>query len=81
MRDGEPISARIRGRKRRITPQLVRTPAEVERLLYFMRDRSPRLTFFVPFMAADGHIDAQGLERAVENGFCIVRWHLDGDLP
>jgi hypothetical protein len=81
LRDDEPITARIRGRKRRITPQLVRTPAEVERLLYFMRDRSPRLTSFVPFMTADGHIEAEGLERAVKNGFCIVRWQLDGDLP
>ena len=82
LRDGEAITARIRGHKRRITPDLVRDPAEVERLLQFMQERSPRLTSFVPFMRADGTIDRPGLELALAlaRGFCIVRWRVEGNL-
>jgi len=80
LRDGEAITARIHGHKRRITPELVRDPAEVERLLQFMKERSPRLTSFVPFMSADGTIDRPGLELALARGFCIVRWRVEGNL-
>src|SRR5262245_51324658 len=50
LRDGEAITARIRGQKRRITPELVRGADEVERLLRLMMERNRRLTSFVPFI-------------------------------
>jgi len=77
LRDGEAITARIRGQKRRITPELVRDPDEVERLLRLMMERNRRLTSFVPFIKSDGQIDRDGLENALAHGFCIVRWHVD----
>jgi len=76
LREGEPVTARIKGKKRPITPELVRDADEVERLLRLMMERNPRLTSFVPFIDADGTIDRAGLELAVEHGFCIVRWRL-----
>jgi hypothetical protein len=74
LREGEPITARIRGQKRRISPKLVRDADEVERLLRLMMERNRRLTSFVPFINSDGEIDRRGLERALAHGFCVVRW-------
>jgi F420H(2)-dependent quinone reductase len=78
LRQGEPITARVRGRKVRLTPEFIRTPDEVERLLAVMQQRNPRMTSFVPFVGDDGHIDRAQLAQALDRGFCIVRWHLEG---
>src|SRR5262245_3291126 len=48
LRDGESVNARLRGKKRQITPEMVRDPDEVERLLRLMMERNRRLTSFVP---------------------------------
>jgi deazaflavin-dependent oxidoreductase (nitroreductase family) len=80
LEDGQSITARIRGRTRQVTPELVRNPNEVERLLKMMTERNPRLASFVPFVSRSGDIDPAGLDLALANGFCIVRWHLDGGL-
>src|SRR5262245_53652174 len=79
LREGEPVTARLRGRKQRITPEFVRGVDEVERLLRLMMARSKRLTSFVPFITSDGEIDRAGLENALAHGFCIVRWRVDGE--
>jgi F420H(2)-dependent quinone reductase len=76
LRDGEPITARVRGRKVPLTPELVEDPAEVERLLTFMVSRNPRLTAFVPFVGKDGSVDRAKLDNAVAHGFRIVRWRV-----
>jgi hypothetical protein len=79
LREGEAITSRIRGRRRRITPELVHEPDEVERLLRLMLERNRRLASFVPFIV-NGEVDRDGLELALANGFCIVRWSVEGGL-
>jgi deazaflavin-dependent oxidoreductase (nitroreductase family) len=81
LRDGEPATIRLRGRDLVARPELVRDPDEVDRLLRLMRDRSPGLASFVPFLERNGPIDRTKLGTALEYGFCIVRWHLDQDEP
>ena len=77
LRDGEPVTVRLRGRDLTARPELVRDPDEVDRLLRLMRDRNPRLVSFVPFLERDAPIDRTKLKTALGYGFCIVRWHLE----
>jgi deazaflavin-dependent oxidoreductase (nitroreductase family) len=77
LRDGEPIEIRLRGHRRQATPELVRDPDEVGRLLRTMLADNPRLANFVPVVGADKRIDEDRLANALKYGFCIVRWHLD----
>jgi deazaflavin-dependent oxidoreductase (nitroreductase family) len=79
LRDGEPVTVRLRGSDLTARPELVRDPDEVDRLLRLMRDRNPRLVSFVPFLERDAPIDRAKLETALGYGFCVVRWHLDGE--
>jgi deazaflavin-dependent oxidoreductase (nitroreductase family) len=78
LREGEPITVRLRGHDVKARPELVRDSGEVERLLHRMMAHNPRLTSFVPFIERDGTIDRGKMETAIAHGFCIVRWHLDG---
>jgi len=78
LREGEPVAIRLRGRRRTARPELVRDHAEVERLLRVMIGRNPRLSSFVPFVQRDRTIDHDGMVNAIDHGFCIVRWHLEG---
>jgi hypothetical protein len=75
LRDGEPITARLRGRDVRLVPELVQAPKDVDSLLRRMLERNPRLATFVPFIEPDGTIDPATLETALQYGFCVVRWH------
>jgi deazaflavin-dependent oxidoreductase (nitroreductase family) len=77
LREGEPVTIRLRGRRTTARPELVRDTDEVDRLLRVMIARSPRLSSFVPFVQRDGTIDRGGMDSAIGHGFCIVRWHLD----
>lgn len=79
LRDGEPVTVRLRGREVTARPELVRDADEVDRLLRLMRDCNPRLASFVPFLDREGPIDRTKLDTALGYGFCVVRWHLDGD--
>lgn len=74
LRDGEPITVRLRGKLVRLRPEQVRDPDEVERLLGYMLSQNQRLASFVPFVGKDGTIDRQVLENAVQHGFRVVRW-------
>ena len=76
----QPIRIRLRGRDRRAVPELVREPAEVNRLLQKMLADNPRLASFVPVVGADRKVDQAKLANALEHGFCIVRWHLNEPL-
>ena len=77
LRDGQPIEIHLRGHRRPATPELVRDPGEVGRLLRTMLAANPRLANFVPVVGADKQIDESRLANAISYGFCIVRWHLD----
>ena len=57
---------------------LVRDTDEVERLVAHMVSVNRRLTSFVPFVEGDGSIDRDKLKTALDYGFCVVRWHLEG---
>ena len=76
--EGGPVAIRLRGRRRTARPELVRDPAEVDRLLRVMIAGNPRLSSFVPFVRRDRTIDRDGMVNAINHGFCIVRWHLEG---
>ena len=77
LREGEPITIRLRGHDVVARPELVRDPDEVERLLHRMVAANPRLASFVPFIGGDRRIDRGRPETAVRYGFAVVRWYLD----
>jgi hypothetical protein len=79
LREGEPITMRVRGRDVVARPEFVRGPNEVERLLHRMMAANPRLASFIPFIGRDRQIDGAKLEEAIRHGFVIVRWHLGTD--
>jgi deazaflavin-dependent oxidoreductase (nitroreductase family) len=76
LRDGRPIEIHLHGHRRPATPELVRDPAEVGRLLRTMLADNPRLANFVPVVGTDKQLDEARLANAIRYGFCIVRWHL-----
>jgi hypothetical protein len=71
-----PVRLRLEGREVKAVPELVRDPAEVERLLKKMMAVNARMTSFIPFVGRDQRIDEAQMARAIQHGFCIVRWHL-----
>jgi deazaflavin-dependent oxidoreductase (nitroreductase family) len=71
-----PVRLRVRGKDLAATPELIDEPDEVDRLLGVMLAGNPRAAAFIGIpRSGDGHFDRQGLERAVQYGFRIVRWH------
>jgi F420H(2)-dependent quinone reductase len=71
----EATHVRLRGRDISLRPELVRDPAEVDRLLGVMSAKNPMVGRFVPIpKAADGRYDRARLGLAIRHGFCIVRW-------
>ncbi len=77
LREDETITIRLRGHDVPATPEFVRDPSEVERLLRAMMSVNRRLASFVPFVGSDQQIDRVRLQTAVDHGFSIVRWHVD----
>ena len=74
--DGNPVTARIRGRDVQLRPELVDDPAEVNALLQQMARLNPGLVRFVPLPRADdGAFEPEPLGAAIAHGFCVVRWH------
>jgi hypothetical protein len=75
--DGRPVRIRLRGRDVTARPELVRDPAEVERLLGVIAVKNPRAAKFIPIPRSDdGRLDQDALAAALRHGFTIVRWHL-----
>ena len=73
--EAQPTHVRLRGRDISLRPELVRDPAEVDRLLGVMSAKNPMVGRFVPIpKGADGHYDRERLDLAIRHGFCIVRW-------
>lgn len=80
LREDQPVRIRLRGRDLRARPELVRDPESVEQLLGVMAAGNPMVGRFVAIPKdSAGHYDRSRLELALRHGFCIVRWHLDGD--
>jgi hypothetical protein len=73
-----PVVLRLEGRKVWARPDLVRAEAEVKTLLGRMLASNRRLASFVPFVERDGTVDPAKLHIALQRGFCIVRWQIQG---
>jgi hypothetical protein len=77
--EGQAAHVKLRGQDLSLRPELVRDPAEVDRLLGVMSSRNPMVGRLVPIpKQADGHYDRDRLALAIRHGFCIVRWRSDG---
>jgi len=77
MEGGRPVRIRLRGREVPARPELVREPAEVERLLDVIVAKNPPAARYIPLpRAADGRLEPAPLAAAIGHGFAIVRWHL-----
>jgi F420H(2)-dependent quinone reductase len=82
LQGGQPVRIRLRGRDVLARPELVKDPDEIERLLAVMTDANPGVNAFVGIpKGADGRLDRDRLQAAVQYGFRIVRWHLLGGAP
>jgi hypothetical protein len=57
-----------------IRPELVRDPAEVERLLGIMSTKNDGRALRPHPEGADGHYDPDRLDLAIQHGFRIGRW-------
>ncbi|HVT67447.1 MAG TPA: nitroreductase/quinone reductase family protein [Trebonia sp.] len=78
MEGGRPVRIRLRGRDAAARPELVRDPAEVERLLDVIVRENPPAARFIPLpRLPDGHLEPGALRAALDHGFSIVRWHLE----
>jgi F420H(2)-dependent quinone reductase len=77
MEGGRPVRIKLRGRDVAARPELVRDPAEVERLLDVIVAGNPPAAKFIPLpRQADGRLEPTALAAALDHGFSIVRWHL-----
>jgi deazaflavin-dependent oxidoreductase (nitroreductase family) len=82
LRDGEPVTIRLRGRDLEFRPELVSDPDEVERLLGVMAAANPSIHRFVRIpRTPDGSLDRASLATALRYGFRIVRWHPGASRP
>ena len=77
LRDGQAITVRLRGRDVRLAPEFISDLDEVERLLNYMMQVSPRNTARVPVMGPGGQVDRDKLRAVVDWGFRIIRWHFE----
>jgi hypothetical protein len=76
LRPGQPVRLRLRGKDVTVMPELVSDPGEVDALLITMVAANSRAASFIGVARTpDGHFDPAGLERAIQYGFRIVRWH------
>jgi len=74
---GAPVRLRVRGRDVMARPELVTDPEEIQRLFTVIEAKNPRAGRFIPIpKRADGTLEPAALQRAIDHGFCIVRWHL-----
>jgi hypothetical protein len=79
IRDGAPVPVRLRGREVIARPEVVGDVDEVQRLLDIMSAANPTVGAFVGIpRGPDGRFDRARLQAAVDHGFRVVRWRLDG---
>jgi hypothetical protein len=73
---GAPVRIRLRGQDISATPELVSDVDEVRSLLATMAAGNPAAARMVGIQRGpDGSFDRDGVARAVQYGFRIVRWH------
>ncbi len=73
---GTRVRIRLRGRDLAATPELVSDVDEVRSLLATMAAGNPTAARMVGIQRGpDGSFDRDGVARAVQYGFRIVRWH------
>jgi deazaflavin-dependent oxidoreductase (nitroreductase family) len=71
---GRPVQIRLRGRARRAQAELIRDPAEIERLLPTMVAANPRAEQFIGVpISPDGPVDGDRLTQVLSDGFLLVR--------
>lgn len=76
---GTPVRIRLRGSDITATPELVSDVDEVRSLLATMAAGNPAAGRMVGIQRGpDGSFDRDGVERAVQYGFRVVRWHPNG---
>jgi len=76
---GTRVRIRLRGKDISATPELVSDVDEVRFLLATMAAGNPAAGKMVGIQrGADGTFDRDGVARAVQYGFRVVRWHPDG---
>ena len=77
---GTPVRLRIRGRDHLARPEIVRDQQTVDALLDVIVAGNPMAGRFAGIpRGQDGRLDQRRLGQAIEHGFAVVRWHLDGD--
>jgi F420H(2)-dependent quinone reductase len=76
LRPDVAVRIRVRGRDIMAIAELVSDPDEIGKLLTTMTAANPRSAAFIGIgREQDGSFDRASLERAVQYGFRIVRWH------
>ncbi len=76
---GRPERIHLDGNDVTAWPELIQDVDAIDDDLMFMASVNPRTASFIPIPRQDdGHFDRDGLVNAVNHGFRIVRWHLDG---
>lgn len=76
LRSGTAVRIRLRGRDIAATPELVSDVDEVRSLLATMAAGNPAAGRMVGIKRGpDGSFDRDGVTRAVQYGFRVVRWH------
>jgi deazaflavin-dependent oxidoreductase (nitroreductase family) len=76
---GARVRIRLRGKDISATPELVSDVDEVRSLLATMAAGNPAAGRMVGIQRGpDGSFDREGIARAVQYGFRVVRWHPDG---
>jgi deazaflavin-dependent oxidoreductase (nitroreductase family) len=76
---GPRVRIRLRGKDISATPELVSDVDEVRSLLATMAAGNPAAGRMVGIQRGpDGSFDRDGVVRAVQYGFRVVRWHPDG---
>ena len=77
--DGQSVRVRLRGRVVYAVPEIISDPDQVHQLLELMASASPTVKRFIAVpRQSDGHFDRERLHTAIDYGFRIIRWHLEG---
>jgi len=67
---------RLGGHDVMLSPELVGSLDEVQRLIQIMAETNPAVRRFIGIpQRPDGRLDGARLQTAIDHGFRIVRWH------